>query len=67
MNILCTLCFQLRGYDVRFFWFRLDPCDGPVDFKCQDGQCLTVHVVCDGNYDCNDKSDEIGLQCREYS
>jgi hypothetical protein len=39
------------------------PTCGPTQATCSNGQCITRDRVCDGNYDCNDRSDE--LNCRK--
>lgn len=33
-------------------------------FKCANGQCVPKNLVCDGNYDCEDKSDESVNTCK---
>jgi len=31
---------------------------GPNEFRCYDGACIDIHLKCDGQFDCTDKSDE---------
>ena len=37
---------------------------GPQQFTCKDGTCISNGNVCDGMYDCVDKSDEKEQTCR---
>uniref|UniRef100_A0A3B5M3A2 Low density lipoprotein receptor b n=1 Tax=Xiphophorus couchianus TaxID=32473 RepID=A0A3B5M3A2_9TELE len=37
-------------------------CEGPTNFKCGSGECISMDKVCDSNRDCNDQSDE-PLEC----
>ena len=39
------------------------PTCGPTQATCSNGQCIPRDRVCDGTYDCNDRSDE--LNCRK--
>jgi hypothetical protein len=34
-------------------------------FRCDNGQCISVGKKCNGNADCSDESDEIGCELRE--
>ena len=36
----------------------LEPCPNPLDFKCDDGQCIPEEHVCDFETQCNDETDE---------
>ncbi|XP_017846627.2 low-density lipoprotein receptor isoform X3 [Drosophila busckii] len=33
-------------------------------FRCNNGQCIPIRFVCDGDSDCDDHSDEMQEQCR---
>lgn len=35
------------------------PC-GSQEFKCDNGQCIKENHHCDGDYECEDESDESG-------
>ena len=37
----------------------------PSEFRCYDGACIDIHLKCDGQFDCTDKSDEYlcGMIC----
>lgn len=39
-------------------FFFLDKC-ADTEFKCFNGACVASDLVCDGNYDCSDSSDEL--------
>lgn len=39
------------------------PC-GRDQFSCTSGQCVPLDFVCDGDYDCSDRSDE--QNCGEF-
>ena len=48
-------------------WVKV-PCSEPMHFRCQGhrpGQCVAIWRMCDGVYDCVDRSDESG--CGVYS
>ena len=38
-------------------------CSGIVHFNCRDNTCILASYVCDGYYDCPDKSDEFNSIC----
>lgn len=54
-----------------FFWVFLYVCAedivktcSPSQFACTNGNCVSQSMVCDGNNDCGDNSDEVPeLQC----
>ena len=46
-----------------YYYFRTSgekniKCVSPTWFKCKDGQCLSSLLYCNGEYDCEDHSDE---------
>lgn len=42
--------------------FNVTECHG--EFECRDGGCIDKNLVCNGEYDCADHSDEIGCHMR---
>ncbi|XP_023317257.1 modular serine protease-like [Trichogramma pretiosum] len=40
---------------------------GVHQFRCDSGQCIHRTDMCDGNVDCNDRSDETALVCGSFS
>ena len=41
------------------------PCSAGNEATCRNGQCIPRDYVCDGDYDCEDRSDE--TSCCEYN
>ena len=42
-------------------YFKLDRCD----FKCFNGKCIDIDMICDGNKDCGDEGeDESTEKCK---
>ena len=38
-------------------------CEGKNTFQCDNGQCVSKDVVCDGDKACDDNSDENNCKC----
>ena len=40
--------------------FTIFSCAGCLawQFQCKNGECIATHAMCDGHYDCADRSDE---------
>ena len=47
-------CFQNPTLD---YYFSVT-CEDLNVFKCNSGQCISIDDVCNGEYDCDDNSDE---------
>lgn len=45
------------------FYFYIAPGCPLYTWQCHDGQCIKSEELCDGNYDCDDKSDETVEEC----
>lgn len=43
----------------------VDACEGPNNFRCKSGECITVDKVCNRQKDCRDMSDEPIRECGE--
>ena len=60
----------LKGYFIKIvliccsFLDRTKCQDG--EFRCDDGQCVTLRAKCDGDYDCDDHTDETNKDCHEH-
>ncbi len=54
-------CFSLPVYHVLL----APPVCGSGEFQCNSGQCIADSRRCDTNYDCIDRSDEVG--CGEHA
>ena len=47
-----------------FFFFFLESTICPLyTWQCNNGECIKFEELCDGNYDCADKSDETVDEC----
>ncbi|XP_070533293.1 uncharacterized protein [Ptychodera flava] len=50
---------------------KINPgCKGPYEFRCRDGECIHLTMVCDNSPDCQDQSDEqncvdLNISCLE--
>lgn len=46
----------------------IPPCDNSTYFTCNSGQCIPLSSLCDMNFDCYDKSDEMDCQldCQKW-
>ena len=53
--MLCSILFYDRSNMTVAFADRV--CSY-YSFRCQNGQCISFHLWCDGQYDCDDGSDE---------
>lgn len=40
-------------------------CNFPDEFQCHDGNCISSSLVCNGQFDCFDTSDELNCKARE--
>ncbi len=38
-------------------------CEGKKSFQCDNGQCVSKELVCDGDKACDDNSDEKNCEC----
>ena len=43
--------------------FFVGPCEEENHFRCSNSRCVPSEVLCDGNNDCGDLSDE-GVVCK---
>lgn len=49
-----------------FLLFTFNRCPG-LAFRCKYGACINKNLICDGNKDCVDGSDESAPECRVNS
>lgn len=53
-----------RHYNLCVFQSRTGfTCEGENSFQCDNGQCVSKDLVCDGDNACNDNSDEKNCEC----
>ena len=48
---------------VILFFFSGFMCESKSGFQCDNGQCVSKDLVCDGDFACVDKSDEKNCKC----
>lgn len=59
--ILSLIFTKKQTYNKMMNWFlyRIDK------FKCKDGQCIASELLCDGQANCKDESDETYTECNK--
>ena len=51
-------------YDGDWDYYERGDTQGVCDQQCGNGKCLNEQQICDGKYDCADKSDEMDCQIK---
>lgn len=55
----CKQMYNFNMNTVMKLVLHTGPC-GSQEFKCDNGQCIKENHHCDGDYECEDESDESG-------
>ena len=68
--VLFRLEFEMTSHNAYVYsrvlhCFLAAPTCSPAGFQCLDGECIrSINWLCDGDFDCDDKSDE--YNCSTY-
>ena len=64
VEIVCHLSSSLILFQFCFIGYPPEVCLQGLEFKCANGRCVSLELVCDDFDDCGDQTDERG--CRKY-